>query len=168
MAGAIYRRAARIVCWQPSKCDSFPWVLVNKIPLRPSVAYGLLTFLKSVTIIGALGLLMVAGLLYLKVDAWVGWGRELDGKRRWWPRLDPLPAVVATVGLAFILVAVFIAPGGGAETVRGWGWEPESAVLGGADGWVGSAAGERGVVVGAGACAVEGAVEAGGDEDAVY
>jgi len=43
----------------------------------------------------------------------MGWGRGWDRKRRWYPWLEPLPALVATLGLAFILVAVFVAPKAG-------------------------------------------------------
>ncbi|KAK3358028.1 amino acid permease-domain-containing protein [Lasiosphaeria hispida] len=87
-------------------------VLGVGIPLRPSQAYGLLTFFKSFTIIGVLGLLSVAGLLYLKVDSWFsrGGGRRWARKTQWRPWLDPLPAIVGTFGLGFLLVAVFVPP----------------------------------------------------------
>ncbi|KAK5659666.1 hypothetical protein OQA88_874 [Cercophora sp. LCS_1] len=87
-------------------------LLIAGIPLSPADAYGLLSFVKSFTIIGVLGFFTVAGLLYLKINSRVskGGGRRWKDKKQWWPWLDPLPAAVATGGLAFVLAAVFVPP----------------------------------------------------------
>lgn len=87
-------------------------VLIAGIPLSPTDAFQLLSFVKSFTIIGVLGFFTVAGLLYLKINARVskGGGRKWKDKKQWSPWLDPLPTAVATGGLAFVLVAVFAPP----------------------------------------------------------
>jgi amino acid transporter len=87
-------------------------VLVFGIRLKPSVAYRYLTFLYTFTIVGFLGFLTVSGLLYLKVDSWL-WpetGRRWHQKVRWKPWFDPIPAVVATLSLAFLLLVIFVPP----------------------------------------------------------
>jgi amino acid transporter len=87
-------------------------VLSFGIPFKPSKGYRYLTFLYTFTIVGVLGLLTVSGLLYLKVDSWI-WpkiGRKWHEKARWKPWFDPIPCVVATLSLAFLLFAICVPP----------------------------------------------------------
>jgi amino acid transporter len=95
-------------------------------------AYNLLTYLYSFIILGILGLLTVGGLLYLKLDAWLhrwrsspmhgrGGGRRWDEKAEWKPWLDPLPTVVATVALTFLLFGAFVpTSGSGTDDLASW------------------------------------------------
>lgn len=85
------------------------------IPLDVSVAYNVLTYMYTYTIIVLLGFLTVGGLLYLKLESVlpVRKGRKKRdwlSKTEWTPWLDPLPVVVATLFLAFLLVAAFARP----------------------------------------------------------
>ncbi|KAK4183373.1 amino acid/polyamine transporter I [Podospora australis] len=79
----------------------------------PSQAYGGLTYVYTFVIVGILGLFTAGGLLYLKVDSWVrgpAKSRKWRMKSVWQPWLDPLPAVVATLSLAFLVIAAFVPP----------------------------------------------------------
>jgi amino acid transporter len=93
---------------------------------RPSDAYGGLTYVYAYVVVGVLGFLTAAGLLYLKLDSWVSemgilsrrnWAR----KSVWQPWLDPLPVLVVTAGLGFLLFAAFVLPSEPKRT-GGWPW----------------------------------------------
>lgn len=93
-------------------------VLAVGLTVEPSKAYSLLTYLYTFTIVGVLGLFTAGGLLYLKIDSFLeryrpslsslGTGRHWKEKSIWQPWLDPLPAVVATFSLFFLLVAALV------------------------------------------------------------
>ncbi|RYP74152.1 hypothetical protein DL771_003210 [Monosporascus sp. 5C6A] len=103
---------------------------------EPSNAYGGLTYIYTFVIVGILGLFTVGGVLYLKIDSWTRGPRSRKWRLKsvWQPWLDPLPAVVATVSLAFLLFAAFLKPSEGKE--RGWPW------------WVGPTVGMGSAVLG--------------------
>lgn len=90
-------------------------------PTKPSTAYRILTYLRVFTIIVVLGLLTVAGLVFLRIDSWRhgvhAGGRRWLEIRQWpekpWPWADwvnSLPAFVAALVLAFMSLAVFAKP----------------------------------------------------------
>ena len=84
-------------------------VLGVGLSVEPSQAYRLLTYIYTFSIVGILGLFTAGGLLYLKIDSWLSKnGRNWKEKSIWQPWLDPLPAIVATVALAFMLFAAFV------------------------------------------------------------
>ncbi|KAI9860210.1 MAG: hypothetical protein M1813_006320 [Trichoglossum hirsutum] len=87
-------------------------VLVVGLSLPPFQAYSFLTYLYTFTIVGVLGLLTVGGLLYLKLDSLIagGNGRNWKAKVAWKPWLDPLPVVLATAALGFLLFSAFAPP----------------------------------------------------------
>jgi L-asparagine transporter-like permease len=104
---------------------------------QPSSAYGGLTYIYTFVIVGVMGLLTAGGVLYLKIDSWTrgsSRSRKWTLKSVWRPWLDPLPAVVATASLAFLLFAAFARPSYGKET--GWSW------------WVGPTVGWGSVLLG--------------------
>ncbi len=89
----------------------------------PSQAYGGLTYVYTFVVVGVLGVFTAGGLLYLKIDSWVLGARsrrKWDLKSMWQPWLDPIPAVVATVALTYLLVAAFVPPSW--EKQAGWAW----------------------------------------------
>ncbi|KAM7224585.1 amino acid transporter [Rhypophila decipiens] len=100
-------------------------VLVVGLTIEPSKAYRLLTYLYTFIIVGVLGLFTAGGLLYLKIESYIQRrraskqqrtrgepvtvkGRNWHEKSVWQPWFDPLPAIVATVSLAFLLFAAFV------------------------------------------------------------
>jgi len=87
-------------------------VLLFGIPIKPSTLYRALTYLKTFSIVGVLGLFTVLGLLSLKMDSRIrgGKGRRWHEKVDWRPWLDPLPNLVACAALGFILFATFAPP----------------------------------------------------------
>ncbi|GAB1317681.1 hypothetical protein MFIFM68171_07891 [Madurella fahalii] len=108
-------------------------VLVVGLTLSPNKAYNFLTYIYTYIIVGILGFLTVVGLLGMKIDSLLrpramtrgeegggnGNGKEKgnkkkgrgwDQKREWAPVLDPLPCVVAVVGLAVMLFGAFLSP----------------------------------------------------------
>ena len=92
------------------------------LTMKPSAAYGGLTYIYTYATFGALGVLTVSGLLYLKVDSWVKGprGRKWRQKSLWQPWLDPLPVIVATLSLVFLLGAAFAPASEGKRS--GWAW----------------------------------------------
>ncbi|KAK4450195.1 amino acid permease-domain-containing protein [Podospora aff. communis PSN243] len=106
-------------------------LLVFGLTMEPSAAYGGLTYIYTYTIVGILGLLTAAGLLYLKADGWVRGprGRKWRQKSVWQPWLDPLPVTVATVGLGFMLVAAFAKLSEGKQREWPWWVAPSVGVL---------------------------------------
>ncbi|KAF2743492.1 amino acid transporter [Sporormia fimetaria CBS 119925] len=87
-------------------------VLVFGIPLKPSTSYRILTYLKTFSVVGVLGLFTVLGLLFLKLDSHFRRerGRRWYEKVAWRPWSDPLPTAVACAALTFILLATFAPP----------------------------------------------------------
>ena len=104
-------------------------VLIVGWPLPLSQAYDFLTYIYTFAVVGVLGLLTAGGLLYLKLDS-LSLGpnrRHWNEKSNWKPWLDPLPAVLATATLAFLLFAAFVPPRANESNSLPW--------------WVGPAAG---------------------------
>ncbi|KAK0619663.1 amino acid permease-domain-containing protein, partial [Immersiella caudata] len=97
-------------------------LLAFGLTMEPSAAYGGLTYIYTYTIVGILGLLTAAGLPYLKVDRWVKGPRSRKWRQKsvWQPWLDPLPVIVATICLGFMLVATFAKVSEGKQ--REWPW----------------------------------------------
>ncbi|KAK3368785.1 amino acid permease-domain-containing protein [Podospora didyma] len=106
-------------------------VLAVGLATEPSKAYRLLTYLYTFIIVGVMGLFTVGGLLYLKIDSLIGGRRTRNWRAHtvWQPWLDPLPAVVATLALGFLLIAAFVASGDDRQSLRYW--------IGPTVGWVG-------------------------------
>lgn len=77
--------------------------------LPPTEAYRVLTYLKVYIIIGIMGLLTCAGLLYLKIDSAMGTKsrRHWSEKATWNTGFGPLPALFATISLAILLFGAF-------------------------------------------------------------
>lgn len=90
------------------------FILLFGIILGPDRGYNVLTAIKTATLLGILGLFTSAGLLYLKLDAWVhrktGRGRQWATHVRWKPPLSPLHAIVATAAMALMVFAPFAKP----------------------------------------------------------
>lgn len=100
-------------------------VLAVGLSLSPTDAYNTLSFLYTYVITGILGFLVVAGLLYLKFDAWLhkyvltgNGGRHWDEKSQWSvPYVGPIPCIIAVLGLGLILFGAFAEPSSGGEGV---------------------------------------------------
>jgi amino acid transporter len=77
--------------------------------LPPTQAYRVLTYIKSYTIIGVMGLLTCGGLLYLKIDSALGAKsrRKWSQKATWSTGFGPGPAIFATVSLVMLLFGCF-------------------------------------------------------------
>jgi len=109
-------------------------VLIVGLRMEPNEAYNFLTYIYTFVIVGILGFLTVAGLLYLKVDSWLSpapqypgerrRGRRWDEKREWWPWLDPLPCVVAVLALGFLLFGAFAKPSRTEDDGLSWWVKP--------------------------------------------
>ena len=117
-------------------------VLVVGSLLPLSQAYNFLTYIYTFAIVGVLGLLTAGGLLYLKLDSLsVGLNhRHWKEKSAWKPWLDPLPAVLATAALAFLLFAAFAPPSAKQPNSLPWWVGPTAGWLSGALGifwWLG-------------------------------
>jgi hypothetical protein len=80
--------------------------------LPPTKAYRTLTYMKSYTIIGVMGLLTCGGLLYLKIDSALGKKsrRKWSEKATWKGGFGPIPALFATLSLAVLLFGSFAPP----------------------------------------------------------
>jgi amino acid transporter len=87
-------------------------ILAVGIPLSPTDAYRLLSAIKVFSVVGILGLLTVAGLLYLKVDSLLRdtAGRNWSGIVKFLPWLSPLHVLIATAGLTLIIFGPFVPP----------------------------------------------------------
>ncbi|KAH6695379.1 amino acid permease-domain-containing protein [Plectosphaerella plurivora] len=87
-------------------------ILAVGIPLSPTDAYRLLSAIKVFSVVGILGLLTVAGLLYLKIDSLFprAGGRGWSAIVKFLPWLSPLPVLIATAGLALIVFGPFVPP----------------------------------------------------------
>lgn len=90
------------------------FILAFGLPLGPVRAYRILAAIKTATLVGILGLFTAAGLLYLKIDAWLyrktEKGRQWATHVQWLPLLSPLHAIVATGGMALIVFGTFAEP----------------------------------------------------------
>ena len=90
------------------------FILLFGIILGPDKGYNVLTAIKTATLIGILGLFTSAGLLYLKIDAWIHRksknGRQWAKHVQWRPPLSPLHAIVATAAMGLMVFATFAAP----------------------------------------------------------
>ncbi|KAM7196199.1 amino acid transporter [Rhypophila sp. PSN 637] len=109
-------------------------VLTVGLSMPPTEAYNTISYLYTYVITGILGFMVVAGLLYLRLDAFLHRyvlprgphgevkGRHWDTKSEWSiPYVGALPALVSSVGLAIMLFGAFAKPaheqtGAGAQT----------------------------------------------------
>ena len=89
-------------------------VLCVGLTMEPAEAYNTLSYLYTYVITGILGLLTVAGLLYLKVDAWISprrRGRHWSRKSKWsLPFVDWLSCIIPVLALGVILIGAFVKP----------------------------------------------------------
>lgn len=95
-------------------------ILAFGLTMEPSDAYGGLTYMYTYVIFGVFGFLTAAGLLYVKMKLEPNRDRRWSELSRGRPWLDPVPAVIATVCLGFLLLAAFAKPSPGKEA--GWPW----------------------------------------------
>lgn len=88
-------------------------VLAFGIPLKPSTSYRALTYLKTFSVVGVLGLFTVWGLLFLKLDSRLkgSRGRRWHEKVAWRPWLDPLPTIIACATLGYNTPRRFLVAG---------------------------------------------------------
>lgn len=84
--------------------------------LPPTKAYKTLSYLKTYTVLGVMGLLTCGGLLYMKIDSMLGRKsrRRWSEKATWQGGLGPIPAIMATASLAVLLFGSFAKPLDGA------------------------------------------------------